>query len=487
MSADTPGARRVTIDPLSRVEGHGKVTLLLDEDSRVSEARLHIVEFRGFEKFIQGRPYWEAPVVVQRLCGICPVSHHLAAGKALDGLAGVDRLTPTAEKLRRLLHLGQMLQSHAVHFFHLASPDLLFGVAADPARRNFFQVAESYPEAALKGIRLRRFGQEVIRRVSGKRIHGVLVLAGGVNQALQPGERDRLWEEWRPVRKWAREAVTMARELTLRLSGDDAAFARFPSHYLGLVDRNGALELYDGGLRVMAADGNILTDHFPDRDYRDLIHEQVRPWSYMKFPFLTALGPERGWYRVGPLARLNLCSNISTPDAEAARQAFFGELGPGPVSGSLFYHWARMIELLYCAEAIGELLTDEDLCGDELMATGMPAQEGVGVIEAPRGTLIHRYVVDEGGLITEADLIVATTHNNQAMNEAVRSAAQRSLGAQGELNETVLNSIEVAVRAYDPCLSCATHALGRMPLRVELRDAAGSLLDCVTRDDGDGL
>ena len=467
--------RRVAIDPVTRVEGHGKITLLLDSDNHIREARFHIVEFRGFEKFIQGRPYWEVPFIVQRLCGICPVSHQLAAAKAVDQLVGVKQLTPTAEKLRRLLHFGQTLQSHALHFFHLSSPDFLFGFGSDPAQRNIVGVLDKYPELALKGVKLRKFGQQIIAAISGKRIHGTATVAGGMNKALTLAERDALLAEIGDILRWSQEAVSLNEQIHTA-HPEHYGFATLRSNFLGMVGRGGELELYHGGLRATTANGERIFDQFDYCNYQEIIREEVRPWSYMKFPFLTALGKEQGWYRVGPLARVNNCDSISTPLAEAARLRF-REFGHGGfVHDTLAYHWARMIEALHCAESIHELLLDPDITGTYLLAEhGEKCSTGIGVIEAPRGTLFHHYQIDDEGLVTKANLIVSTTSNNQAMNESVRAVANEYLDGR-ELNEGLLNHLEVAVRAYDPCLSCATHALGKMPLQVELLDAGGAVL-----------
>jgi len=479
-AAAHPGQlKRVAIDPLSRVEGHGKVTLLLDEDDRVQQVRLHIVEFRGFEKFIQGRPYWEVPVMVQRLCGICPVSHHLAAAKAMDMIVGAQ-LTPTAEKIRRLMHYGQILQSHALHFFHLASPDLLFGFDSEVARRNVIAVAAEQPDLVKKGVLLRKYGQEVIRVTAGKRVHGTGAVPGGVNKSLTPAERDVLQEDIYRVVAWSREAVEMARRLHLSNRPLYDGFGAFRSSMLSIVAPDGSLDLYDGHLRARDADGRILVDRGDCSRYWELIFEEVRPWSYMKFPYLRSLGPQAGWYKVGPLARVQNCDRIDTPLADAARREFLDFGGGLPVHATLAYHWTRMIEMLFAAELIKDLLHDDDLLGTDLVTQGERGERGVGVIEAPRGTLIHHYRVDENDQITRANLIVSTTHNNQAMNEAIRQVARTYLDGR-KLTEALLNHIEVAIRAFDPCLSCATHALGQMPLAVELVDADGVTVDRLVR------
>ncbi len=475
-AANPQHLKRVVIEPVTRVEGHGKVTLLQDEHNRIRQARLHIVEFRGFEKFIQGRPYWELPVLVQRLCGICPVSHHLAAAKATDQLVGVDALTPTAEKVRRLMHLGQTFQSHALHFFHLSSPDLLFGFDDAVPHRNIVGVIQDHPEIAKQGVLMRKYGQEVIRVTAGKRVHGTGAVPGGVNKSLSDAERDYLLQDADQMVSWAESAVQLMKKIFLRNPDYHYAFAKVDANSLGLIRADGAFELYHGGLRARGADGNTLFDHVDYRDYEARFREEVKPWSYMKFPFISELGPERGWYRVGPLARVNNCDRFDTPLAEQERQDFAAAGEGRPLQAALATHWARLIELLHCGEAIRELLRDPDLMGADLRVRGEMRAKGIGVIEAPRGTLFHHYEIDEDGLVRKANLIVSTTNNNQVMNESIRQVASHYLDGK-ELTEPLLNQIEVAIRAYDPCLSCATHAVGRMPLEVELVDAHGNLVD----------
>ena len=480
-AADTKPLRRVAIDPVSRVEGHGKVSILLDQDNRIHQVRLHIVEFRGFEKFIQGRPYWEVPVMVQRLCGICPVSHHLAASKALDLIVGATKLTPSAEKLRRLMHYGQMLQSHALHFFHLASPDLLFGFDSEPGRRNIVGIAATHPEIARMGVLLRKFGQEVIRVTAGKRVHGTGSVPGGVNRSLTSVERDGLLRDADQMVSWSAQAVGIVKDLHRQNPALYDHFGAFRSNSLSLVAADGGLDFYHGRLRARDAGGGLIFDQQEVQGYERIITEAVKPWSYMKFPYLTALGAEDGWYKVGPLARVSNCDHIGTQLAEAERREFVAHCAALPAQATLAYHWARMIELLFAAETLRDLLHDDDLEGDDLVTSGERAFEGVGVIEAPRGTLIHHYRVDENDLVTMANLIVSTTHNNQAMNTAVREVARRYLDGR-KLTEGLLNHIEVAIRAFDPCLSCATHALGRMPLELTLIDADGRQIDRLGRD-----
>lgn len=470
--------RRIVIEPVTRVEGHGKVTIHLDGDGRVDEARLHIVEFRGFERFIQGRPMWELPVLVQRLCGICPVSHHLCAAKAVDGIVGAERLPPTGEKMRRLMHYGQIFQSHALHFFHLASPDLLFGFDAPVEKRNVVGVIAEHPELAVQGVMMRKFGQEIIRATAGKKIHGTGAVPGGINKNLSVEERDALLAELDRMMEWSLTAVQLARDYTLDNLEEVAPFGSFDSNHLSIVGADGEMDLYDGRLRAIGPTGEVILDGVEPGDYLEEIAEEVRPWSYMKFPFLRKLGPEEGWYRVGPLARVNTCDHIDTPRADAARLEFFDDLGGRPVNVTMGYHWARMIELLHAAEKIEQLLHDPDLRGDELTSPpGERRGEYVAMLEAPRGTLTHHYRVDEHDQVTMANLIVSTTCNNEPMNRAVRKIADDHLSGAPEISDALLNHIEVGIRAYDPCLSCATHALGQMPLEVTLVDARGRTLD----------
>jgi NAD-reducing hydrogenase large subunit len=474
---DATNQKRIVIEPVTRVEGHGKVTILLDDQNNVTQARLHIVEFRGFERFVQGRPFWEVPVLVQRLCGICPVSHHLCAAKAMDWIVGGEKLTPTAEKMRRLMHYGQQLQSHALHFFHLSSPDLLFGFDADVAIRNVIGVAAKYPDLAVQGVMLRKYGQEVIKATAGKKIHGTGAIPGGINKNLSIAERDEFLKDIDQILEWSRGALKIAKDYTVEHLEELAPFGSFDSNHLGLVDENGGMDLYDGKLRAVDAEGNILIDQVAMQDYLDYFAEDVRDWSYMKFPFLKSVGVENGWYRVGPLARVNVAESIDTPEAHEAFKAFKGVTDGKPCNVTMAYHWARMIELLHAAEKINQLLNDPDLQGEDLVVTGDRREEAMGVIEAPRGTLMHHYRVDENDQVTMANLIVSTTHNNEPMNRAVQKVAQDHISGKAEITEGLLNHVEVAIRAYDPCLSCATHALGQMPLVVELHGPAGNVLD----------
>ena len=470
-------SRLIEISPVTRVEGHGKVTIHLDENNNVDEARLHIVEFRGFERFIRGRLLWEVPVIVQRLCGICPVSHHLAAAKAMDQIVGVDVLPPTAEKMRRLMHYGQVMQSHVLHFFHLSAPDLLFGFGSDHQKRNIFEVIRQNPELGLRAVLMRKFGQEIIEATAGKKIHGTGAIPGGINRNLDIATRDRLLAQVDQMLVWAQDALGIARGYVEGHAELVANFGTFPSNHMALVsDGDGALDLYHGKLRALDAGGVPIFDMLDYTEYHKVLVEDVRSWSYMKFPFIKALGPENGWYRVGPLARMNTASFIDTPIANAAHSALRAFSG-GLNHSTLANHWARMIEVVHCVEKIRELLHDPDLQGSDLVAKGERRFEGIGVIEAPRGNLIHHYKVDEHDQVTYCNLIVSTTHNNEGMNRAVKNVAVTHLSGQAKITEGMLNHVEVAIRAYDPCLSCATHALGQMPLQVEVYGPQGQLLD----------
>ena len=477
-------ARKITIEPVTRVEGHGKVTIQLDDEGKVARSRFHVVEFRGFERFVQGRPYWEAPVLVQRLCGICPVSHHLAAAKAMDVIAGVgpEGLTPTAEKMRRLMHYGQMLQSHALHFFHLVSPDLLFGMDADPAIRNVIGVALEHRDLAVQGVLLRKFGQEVILATAGKKIHGTGAVPGGINKNLTVAERDALLKGPAPLNadtmiEWAQGALDLFKAYHKANTALIDGFAPFPSNHLSLVRKDGALDFYHGVLRAVDSEGRKVLDDVDYKDYLKYIGEEVRSWSYMKFPYLRSLGKTDGWYRVGPLARLNTCDFIPTPRAQKEFEIYKTYTDGKPNNMTLHSHWARLIELLHAAEVIRDLLNDKDLQGEKLVRKGKRQPEGVGLVEAPRGTLFHHYGVDANDQITMANLIVSTTNNNEPMNRAVNWVAMNVISGKPEITEGMLNRVEVAIRAYDPCLSCATHALGKMPLSIELFDAAGNVVD----------
>ncbi|MDO9578755.1 MAG: Ni/Fe hydrogenase subunit alpha [Candidatus Cloacimonadales bacterium] len=484
-------AKKITIEPVTRVEGHGKVTIHLDDNNQVVQSRLHIVEFRGFERFVQGRPYWEAPVLVQRLCGICPVSHHLAAAKALDVIVGAgtgDGLTPTGEKMRRLMHYGQMFQSHVLHFFHLASPDLLFGIDGDPALRNVIGIALQHKELAVQAVMMRKFGQEIIKATAGKKVHGTGAIPGGINKHLSQEEKDQFINGADPLNidkmiEWSHGALEFFKGYHKANKDLIDKFAAFPSNHVSLVRKDGALDLYHGVLRGIDTDGKKVVDDIDYQDYLKYIDEEVRSWSYMKFPYIRSLGKKDGWYRVGPLARMNTADFIPTPLAQKEFEIFKAYTGGKPNGMSMHMHWARLIEILHSAEMMKELLNDPDLYSGELVTKGTKVKEGVGLLEAPRGTLFHHYRINDDDQIEMANLIVSTTNNNEAMNVAVNLAAKQFMNGQTEITEPMMNAVEVAIRAYDPCLSCATHALGKMPLEVKIVGKNDKVLDRKYKND----
>jgi len=478
-------SKKITIEPVTRVEGHGKVTIQIDDFGNVTDSRLHIVEFRGFERFVQGRPYWEAPVLVQRLCGICPVSHHIAAAKALDVIVGAGTghgLTAVGEKMRRLMHYGQFFQSHVLHFFHLSSPDFLFGIDGDPAIRNIVGVIQEHKDLAVQGVMMRKYGQEVIFHTAGKKIHGTGAIPGGINKNLSLKEKEILLNGADPLNadkmvEWSLGALEFFKGYHRAHKDMVDTFAAYPSNHLSMVREDGAFDIYHGVLRAVDNEGKRILDDVDYQDYDKYIEEEVRNWSYMKFPYLKHLGKEKGWYRVGPLSRLNTCDFIPTPLAQKEFEEFRAYTNGKPNGMTLHYHWARLIEVLHSAEMIRELLNDPDLQNDDLVVKGEKQSRGVGVIEAPRGTLFHHYEVDNDDRITLANLIVSTTNNNQPMNTAVNLTAKSFMNGKAEITEPMMNAVEVAIRAYDPCLSCATHALGQMPLEMTIVNKNNEILD----------
>jgi len=453
-------ARKITIEPVTRIEGHARVTIHLTEEGVVDRTFLHVDEFRGLEKFSEGRPYFEMPQITQRICGICPVSHHLASVKACDAIMGVEPPRP-ARLLRELMHMAQFVQSHGMHFFHLAAPDLVLGFDADPAVRNVFGIVQANPQLALKAVKLRRFGQQIIEILGGKRVHPNFAIAGGVNTSLSLKDRDTIAAERENQLEFAREAVTLAKNWIDQHSELARSFAAFSSSYMGLVDAQGALQLYDGQLRIRDARGDLLAQFSPQL-YLENIGEHVEPWSFLKFPFYRKLGWPQGAYRVGPLGRLNTVDQLATPLAAEEFAEFRQIAGGKPVEGSLFYHYARMIELLFALETMGNLLDDRDILSTEIRAYGSPPlnSRGIGVIEAPRGTLIHDYTVDA--------------------NEAVGAVARACIN-NDKPTEGVLNRVEASIRCYDPCFSCSTHAIGMMPLQVVVVGADGNIVHQLTR------
>jgi NAD-reducing hydrogenase large subunit len=473
-------AQKITIEPVTRIEGHAKVTIHMNGDGQVDHAYLHVNEFRGFEKFCEGRLYFEMPAITPRICGICPVSHHLAAAKAGDALTGATPPRP-ASLLRELMHMGQIIQSHGMHFFELAGPDLLLGFDADPAARNVFGLVGANPELALKAVRLRKFGQEIIKTLGGRRIHPNFAVPGGVNKALQPSERDAILKGVDEAIVTTQLGLSLMRDWIEKNLEEIRNFAVFPTGYMGMVTRENGLELYDGDIRLIDAQGDQL-EKYPGQDYLDYIAEHVERWSYLKFPYYKKMGWPQGVYRVGPLGRLNVARKIDTPLANAELMRFKGVHAGRPVENTLFYHYARLIEALFAVERAHVLLEDPDILSSDILNTRKDYRgEGVGVLEAPRGTLFHHYWADENGRLERVNLIVATGHNNWAMSQAVDSVAKTYITGP-QVTEGMLNRVEAAVRAYDPCLSCSTHAIGQMPIQIEVLDVQGNLLQTLTND-----
>ncbi|NTU56429.1 MAG: Ni/Fe hydrogenase subunit alpha [Anaerolineales bacterium] len=472
--------QKITIEPVTRIEGHAKVTIHLKDDGAVEHAYLHINEFRGFEKFCEGRPYFEMPSITPRICGICPVSHHLAAAKAADDLQGSPAPRP-ASLLRELMHMGQVIQSHGMHFFELSGPDLLLGFDADPALRNVIGLAGSAPEIALKAVGLRRFGQEIIRTLGGRRIHPNFAVAGGVNKALQAGERESIRAGIDSALEAAQLGVRIMKDWAQRNMDDINKFAVLQSGYMSIVNADDSLNLYDGDIRLVDRNGDLL-EKFPGSDYLDYIAEHVENWSYLKFPYYKKLGFPNGVYRVGPLGRMNAVTHIGTPLANEEHTLFKALNMGNPVEQTLYFHYARMIEVIFCIERVGQLLDDPDILSTDILNTKKDYKgEGIGILEAPRGTLFHHYKADETGKLTAVNLIVATGHNNWAMTEAVDSVAKTYITG-GTVREGMLNRVEAAVRAHDPCLSCSTHAVGQMPIQIEVLDPRGEALQTITRE-----
>ena len=465
---------------MTRIEGHAKITLHLDDSGAVEEARFHVTQVRGFEKLCEGRPFYEMPSLMARICGICPVSHLLASAKACDAIMAV-RIPEPAVKLRRLMNLAQIIQSHALSFFYLSSPDLLLGMDATPERRNLFGVMQAHPTLARDGVRLRQFGQQIIEWLGGKRIHPGWVVPGGVSDPLAAAQRERILAALPEAVAVIQRTLTWFKQKLEEYREEIRTFANFPSYFMGLVNTEGGLEHYDGRLRVVDAKGDIVADQLNPTDYQGYIGEAVEPWTYLKFPYYKPIGYPEGMVRVGPLPRLNVIDQCGAPLA-AQEWAEFRQLERGAVLSSFHYHTARLIEILYALERIEDLLNEPEILSSHVRAfAGVNNLEGIGVAEAPRGTLIHHYKVDEQGLITWANLIIATGHNNLAMNRGVLQVAKHFVNGT-ELAEGMLNRVEAVIRTFDPCLSCSTHAVGQMPLFIQLVGADGTVLDELRRD-----
>lgn len=474
-------SKTVVIDPVTRIEGHAKISIFLDDAGEVDDARFHVVEFRGFEKFCEGRPMSEMAGITARICGICPVSHLLASAKTGDKILAV-KIPPAADKLRRMMNLAQITQSHALSFFHLSSPDFLLGWDSDPATRNVFGLIAADAELARKGIRLRQFGQQIIEWLGARKIHAAWAVPGGVRSPLSEEGRAWIRDRLPESRNTIEMALNLFKGMLDNLTTEVQAFGNFPSLYMGLVGKNGEWEHYDGHLRFVDSEGNIVADGLSEDNYKDFIGEAVENWSYLKFPYYKDLGYPDGMYRVGPLARLNVCNNIGTPAADKELLEFRDRAGGKAANSSFFYHYARLVEILAAIDKIEQLVDDPDVVSSRVRAdAGVNNLEAVGVSEAPRGTLFHHYQVDENGLIQKVNLIIATGQNNLAMNKTVTQIAKHYIHGN-EIPEGMLNRVEAGIRAFDPCLSCSTHAVGQMPLHIELIAADGTVVNEVYRN-----
>lgn len=471
----------ITIEPVTRIEGHARITVELDDAGKVEDAKFHLTQYRGFEKFCEGRPYREMPALTARTCGICPVSHLMASSKACDALLCV-RIPEVAESLRRLMNLAQLTQSHALSFFHLSSPDLLLGWDCNPAERNIFGVMFRHRQLAREGIRLRQIGQTIIEMLGGKKVHPTWMVPGGVSEPLTEEKRQAMLEMVDEGLDIAKRTYEFYKdEVVHKFKEEVQHFGNFPTLFLSLVTPRGGLEHYDGLLRIKDSEGNIVEDMIPTDEYERVIGEAVEPFSYMKFPYYRPQGYPSGMYRVGPLARLNNCDSCGTPFADVALAEFRTLQQGKPVSSSFHYHYARLVEIIFALESMERLLRDPTILNPRVRARARSnTNEGIGIAEAPRGTLIHHYKIDDDGLMTWMNLIIATGHNNLAMNQGITQVARQYV-KRDKLQEGMLNRVEALIRCYDPCLSCASHAFGQMPLRIELRDASGRTIDVVAR------
>ncbi|MBV8099117.1 MAG: Ni/Fe hydrogenase subunit alpha [Verrucomicrobia bacterium] len=495
--------KQIVIDPVTRIEGHSKITIHLDDTGEVQDAHFHVTQFRGFEKFCEGRPFAEMPSITARICGICPVSHLMASAKACDALLAVQ-IPPTAAKLRRIMNLAQLIQSHALSFFHLSSPDLLFGMDGDPAKRNILGIIESHPQLAKDGIALRKFGQEIIAMLGGKRIHPAWAVPGGVSEPLSEEKRERILTMLPESVTLIERTLSWYKGILETFREEIRVFGNFPSMFMGLVTpesetpgatsgkpggyvgqggngRAAALEHYDGVLRLVDASGQIVLDGVDPATYQQYLAEAVEPFSYLKSPYFKPAGYPEGIYRVGPLARLNIIDRCGTPKADA-EWTEFRALRRGVILSSFHQHYARLVEILYGIERIEQILSEPGIRDKHVRAFAEPNRsEGIGVAEAPRGTLIHHYTIDENGLIRSVNLIIATGHNNLAMNRSVKQVAQHYVKGS-HLQEGMLNRVEAVIRCFDPCLSCSTHAIGRMPLHIQLLGPESEVLDEIKRN-----
>ena len=483
--------REVVIDPITRLEGHGKITIFLNDEGNVEDAYLQVPELRGFERFCEGRRAEDLPIITTRICGVCPVAHHMAGVKACDAAFNVEP-TETAKKLRELEYCGYYIYDHILHFYFLGGPDFVVGPDAPPAERNILGVIEKAGlDVAGEVIKHRAYGQKITEIIGGKATHPITALPGGISKALSEENREEIEKMVRSCVDFAKFSLKLFDDVVLKnvdyvnlITSEPYALK---TYYMGTVDENNKVNFYDGEIRVVDPRGNEFVKFAPS-EYLDVIEEHVEPWTYVKLPYLKRIGwkglvdgVESGVYRVGPLGRLNAADGMATPLAEEEYERMYETLGGKPVHATLAFHWARLIELMYATERALELVTDHDITGKDIRNKPGKPGEGVGIVEAARGTLIHHYVLDEKALAKKINLVVATTHNAPGICMSIRDAA-KGLIHNGEVSDGLLNKVEMAFRAYDPCFACATHfAIGDMPLEVEIYDDEKRLLKKLRR------
>lgn len=486
--------KRITIDPITRLEGHGKIEIFLDNDGGVENVYFQVPELRGFEKFCEGRPVEELPSIVTKICGVCPGCHHMASGKAVDAVFGVEP-PPTAKKIRELFYMAHFVHSHIAHFYALAAPDFVVGPTAGPAERNILGViAKVGLEIGSEVIKQRRIAQEIQALLGGHQTHVIMNIPGGVKKGLTEEQRDDIVKKAEGFINFSKFSIQLFKDVVLGNKEYVDIILNGPYslklHSMGLVDANNKVNFYDGKVRVVDTQGIELYKYSPS-EYTDYVEERVEPWSYLKFPYLKKIGwngfnegQDSGVYQATPLSRLNAADGMATPLAQQEYEFMFNTLGGKPVHATLAMHWARLVELVYSAERCLELATDPDITGTELRAklNGIVG-EGVGIVEAQRGTLTHHYWTDKKGMVTKVNLIVGTTNNNAAICMSLKKAAQGLIRKGETVTEGTLNMIEMAFRAYDPCFSCATHSLpGQMRMLVNFRDPSGNIIRTIQRD-----
>jgi len=483
--------KEIVIDPITRLEGHGKIVIFLNDEGDVADAYLQVPELRGFEKFCEGRRAEDLPIITTRICGVCPVAHHMASAKAVDAAFQTEP-TETAKKLRELEYCGYMIYDHILHFYFLGGPDFVVGPDAPAAKRNILGVIEKVGlDIAKKVIEHRAYGQKITGIIGGKPTHPVNALPGGVSKSLSKDEQQEIVKMLESCLDFAKFTLQVFNDIVLKNSDYvemiKSEHYTLRTYYMGTVDKNNKLNFYDGNIRVVDPEGCEYVK-FSSSEYLDVIEEHVEPWTYVKMPYLKNVGwrdltdgMQSGIYRVGPLARLNVADGMTTPLAQEEYEKMMSTLGGKPVHSTLAFHWARLIELLYATERGLELATDPEITGKNLRSKLGNPGEGVGIVEAARGTLIHHYILDEKALAKKVNLIVATTHNTPGICISIKKAA-KGLMYKGEINDGLLNRVEMAFRAYDPCLACATHyAFGEMPLTIEIYDHKKQLIKKIGR------